>query len=217
MLATFFTGFGVIHVLEHVEPLIKRDDQRIGGGNQRGDAVVMHHGFGFFHKGAKHPIPNNEDSGIVAVHEFGIPVVMDAMMGGRVENQLQDSHLLHHFRMDKKLIGQAQSDHDQHRFGVKPNQGQRQPKQKHPREVVRQTLTEGHGEIHVLRTVVRHVRGPHDPYRVTAAVKPVIEEILQNEQEEESAQGIGNGKDPKIIKEEIQPRQYQSGDNKKRR
>ena len=81
-------------------PLVKGNDHRIKALDILGETILGPLVFGL--KCAEESIPDDEDTRVVSIQIFRVATVMNAMMGRRVEDPFEGTHLFDEFRVDPK-------------------------------------------------------------------------------------------------------------------
>ncbi len=126
---------------------------------------------------AKEAIPNDEDRAMIFVDVPAIAAVMHAMVRRRIEDPFEWSEGPDDFGVEEKLIyGVESNDRGKHRRGKTQNRERQVKKTRNQR--LKRTLAQSDGEVHVFALVVRRMSGPGQVHSMRNAVKPVIQEIL---------------------------------------
>ena len=136
----FKTGLG--RVFQDIIELFKGDDDRVmagdGGYNTVFNGVVI----AFFDKGAKHTVPDDEDTGIITIQIARIGAVMDAVMARRVENKFNPFwKFFNRLRVYPKLIDEVHCPDKNNEQGVKAQNHQRHGEQDEACDMVVPWLT----------------------------------------------------------------------------
>lgn len=138
--------------------------------------------FGF--EGAEQAIPDDEDTGIVAVEITRVDRVVDAVMRRRVHHRFEPARTApDRFGMDPELIDQVRSTAEQHHRRVEPDQQQRHAEREAQREEPGPALPERGRQIIMLARMVVDVRRPEPADAMRAAVERVISQVVEDEAE----------------------------------
>lgn len=146
----------------------------------------------FWFKRPEHPVPDDENAGIVAVQIAGISGVVDAVVRGCVHHRFKPAgHPVNRFGMDPVLIDQIQPGEKKDQCRRKPQKEQRHPEEKAEREKAGPCLTQRGGQVIVLAAVMNDMRCPEPADAVRGAVEPVIGQIIQNKCNRHQPQRLG--------------------------
>ncbi len=107
---------------------------------------------------------------------------MDAMVGRRVEDPVEETELADQFGVHPELIQGGNGIDRQDRLRLEAEQGQRQ----HEQEVqghYEQVEAHRHREVVLLRRVMGNVKRPHEAAAVAETVEHVVDEVVDHHQE----------------------------------
>ncbi len=100
---------GLGHILPNADPFVKRHADRVKGAEVMHKAVIDLFIVLFGDKGAKHLVPYNKDTGIVAVEIARIATMMNAVMAGRIHDGFKPAgHFADGFGVNPELIDKVQ-------------------------------------------------------------------------------------------------------------
>jgi hypothetical protein len=152
--------------------------QRVVRGDVLGEPVDGP--FGLRDERSEEPVPDDEDAAEVAVQVAALGGVVDAVVGGRVEGELEPAgHLVDALGVDPELVDETHRRAERERGRVHPEGDHREVEG--PRRPARPGLAQRGGEVELPAGVVHDVAGPQEADHVVAAVGPVVEEVLREQ------------------------------------
>ena len=163
----------------HVDIDVSERPQRVEAAQGAADAVHAGLFRQLFLKGAKQPVPEDEQAAIVAVEVAVVLGVMHPVVGRRNEDPFVPAELWYMLGMHPELVDQVQGAHGDHHF--RRNAQQKHGNKENPAEQEPGAgLAQGGAEVVVLALMVRHVRGPENGALVAQPVQPVIAEVVEH-------------------------------------
>ena len=91
-------------IAKHVDKFVDGNADRIVGMNVLGETEAGRIGGIFWFERAEEFVPDDERAAVVAVDVFGIGAVLDAMMGGRVEDGFKQTDGADEFGVNPELV-----------------------------------------------------------------------------------------------------------------
>ena len=123
---------------------------------------------------AEHPVPDDEDAGIIAVEIARIDGMMDAMVRWRVHHRLEPGrHPPDHLGMDPELVDEIDPGAEKHHRRRESDQEQGQAEKKGGTEEAGPGLPQRRRQIIMLARMVDDVAGPEPAHPVRGAVEDI--------------------------------------------
>src|SRR5215470_9109158 len=191
------------HIAAERDPFVEGDDDGIVREQGLHQAVATRQVVALGREGTEHAVKNDEHPAIVVVEIFRIGSVVDAMMRRRVQDIFQPTELWNPLRVQPELIEQIDCarDKDWRRLEPEPYQGHiedaRPGQPSGPPEAI------GRGKIDVIRRMMNGMRRPEPPNAVAAAMKPVVAEILADEERRHCDSGIERNREEPVTAGQI--------------
>jgi hypothetical protein len=139
------------------------------------------HPLGLALEGAEEAVPDDQDATVVAVEVDLVGAVVDTVVRGGVENELQRRRqLLHPLGVDPELVDETDRLLGEDHPGREAEQRQRRPERQRGHR--RPGLAQRRREVVVLGGVVDDVARPEDAHLVVDAVEPVVGKVVGEEE-----------------------------------
>jgi len=152
---------------------------------------------------AEEPVPDDENSAVVAVHVFRIRCVMHPVMGRGIEYPLEWTEAANEVGVQPELIKQIHGEHAADRQRIESEPVQRQVEKPSAGEQLRGAESKGARQVNVLGCVMHHVRGPQPADFMTGAMHPVVRELGTQKQEQQAPRAIERDRGHPMGPEEI--------------
>ena len=149
-------------------------------------------------EGPEQAVPDDQDAAEVAVEILVVAGVVHPMVRGRVEHPLERPESTDELGMDEELVAEADAVRRDDPQGVKPEQWQRQPERDAgercgPRSAKRRA------EVEAPARVMGLVRGPQQRNGVARPVKPVVAEVLRDDEQDPHPRRVRQLEQPKLV------------------
>ena len=139
--------------------------------------------FGLGAERAEEFVPDDQHAGVIAIEVTHVRAVVHSVVGGRVEDGFEpDGHAAHGFGVHPELITEIEPHHQQHHAGFETEQGQPKPEEQFV-DALAHALAERRAVVEVLGRVVVDMPRPEEANRVIEAMKPVIREVVEKEEQ----------------------------------
>ena len=199
-IAKLVPPWGRPKIARNADPFMKGNPNQVEAANLSHQPIANRVFRHLRREGAKHPIPDDEDAGIIAVKIARVGRVMDAVVAGRVHHCFKPARkTIHHFGMNPELVNQVYRTTEKHHGRMKADQHQRQAKDKADRDKTRPCLPQRGGEVVMLAAMVVDMARPEPTHPMGRAVKGIIGQIIQHKAQAPGPPGKRNTRQPKVI------------------
>ena len=199
-IAKLVPPWGRPKIARNADPFMKGNPNQVEAANLSHQPIANRVFRHFRREGAKHPIPDDEDAGIIAVKIARVGRVMDAVVAGRVHHCFKPARkTIHHFGMNPELVDEVYPTDKRHHRRMKAEKQQGHPEDEANCEKASPCLPQRGRQIIMLAGMVVHMARPEPADAVGGAVKGIIGQIIDEKAEDPRPPGEGNGHQPEVI------------------
>ncbi len=154
--------------------------------------------FGLGDERSEQPVPDDEDAAEVAVEVTALGGMVDPVVRGGVEDELEPAgHLVDALGVDPELVDEVRGGAERQRGRVHPGDDEGHVERPHGQG--RPGLAQRGGEVELPAGVVDDVTGPQDADDVVAAVGPVVEEVLREQHQRDGPPQDGDAQGREFV------------------